>query len=296
MVKIAAVVVTYNRLGLLKECIDSLRNQTRKLDEIIVVNNDSTDGTKEWLNEQKDLSVIHQANLGGAGGFHTGIKTAYEKGYDWIWIMDDDGLPMKDALEELVKYKNSDTGVLNSLVVSKTIEKQLAFGLEDYIFNKYYIKIEEINDKEFVNGANFFNGTLLAKKTIDKIGFPEPLFFIYGDEYEYYLRIKNNSIEIKTITSSTILHPEQQHKYIGKGKWFYRYNFFNELRIEYYPKNSLILSFLYKEYTFKRLIKTYILDIYGLIFIQKKLFWSLKYLLAISKGFILFKIIKSNND
>jgi len=54
--KIAAVVVTYNRLELLKQCIDSIKNQTRKPDEIIVVNNSSTDGTLEWLNPNKDLT------------------------------------------------------------------------------------------------------------------------------------------------------------------------------------------------------------------------------------------------
>ena len=96
--KIAAVVVTYNRLALLQECITSLRNQTRKLDEIIVVNNSSTDGSFEWLNLQNDLAVITQENSGSAGGQHTGIKTAYEHGHDWIWCMDDDCIASKNAL------------------------------------------------------------------------------------------------------------------------------------------------------------------------------------------------------
>ncbi|MCB9247374.1 MAG: glycosyltransferase [Ignavibacteriales bacterium] len=119
--KIAAVVVTYNRLGLLKECIDSLRGQTRKLDEIIVVNNDSKDGTKEWLEEQKDVTKIHQENLGGAGGFHNGMKAAYEKGYDWIWLMDDDCLPKLNALEYLFTTEYNFDMVLNSTVLSKGI-------------------------------------------------------------------------------------------------------------------------------------------------------------------------------
>ncbi|MBI1933772.1 MAG: glycosyltransferase [Ignavibacteriales bacterium] len=80
--KICAVVVTYNRLKLLQECIEALKNQTIKLDEIIVVNNNSKDGTTEWLDKQKDLTNIHQENLGGAGGFQNGMKEAYIKGFD----------------------------------------------------------------------------------------------------------------------------------------------------------------------------------------------------------------------
>ena len=51
MDKVIAVVVTYNRQQLLSECIDALRNQTRKLDKILVVNNCSTDNTERWLQQ-----------------------------------------------------------------------------------------------------------------------------------------------------------------------------------------------------------------------------------------------------
>ena len=117
--KIAAVVVTYNRLNVLQECTNSLRNQTHKVDEIIVVNNSTTDGTLDWLNSQKDLTVITQENSGGAGGFHTGIKAAYENGYDWIWCMDDDTEPEMTALEQLCKYIDNEKMILASAVIGE---------------------------------------------------------------------------------------------------------------------------------------------------------------------------------
>ena len=73
MEKVIALVVTYNRQYLLTECITALRNQTRKPDAILVVNNGSTDNTEAWLRRQPDLEFITQANVGGAGGFYTGI-------------------------------------------------------------------------------------------------------------------------------------------------------------------------------------------------------------------------------
>jgi len=66
-----------------------------------VVNNDSTDGTEEWLKSQSDLQCIKQENLGGAGGFNTGLKYGYENNYEWIWFMDDDVVPQSDCLEKL---------------------------------------------------------------------------------------------------------------------------------------------------------------------------------------------------
>ncbi len=281
---IVAVVVTYNRLALLKECITSLKNQTSKLDEIIVINNDSNDGTKKWLNEQKDLTKIHQANLGGAGGFHTGLKTAYEKKYDWIWVMDDDGLPERNALEELLKYNKMKVGVLNSLVVSKSNPDELVFGLEDYLENKFYTKVTQLKNNTSINGANFFNGTLISKNTISKIGLPNPLFFIYGDEFEFFLRTKTRNIEIKTIPSSIILHPEQKHLYLGKGKFLHKLIEFNSLYVKYLPRNLMAIWYLYEEYTFRRLIKTYAYDLFGLLFIQKKISYALKYFSSIFVG------------
>ncbi|MBK6634329.1 MAG: glycosyltransferase [Chitinophagaceae bacterium] len=76
MEKVIAVVVTYNREALLSECITALRNQSRPLDAILIVNNGSTDGTETWLNQQNDLFFINQQNVGSSGGFSAGINWA----------------------------------------------------------------------------------------------------------------------------------------------------------------------------------------------------------------------------
>lgn len=76
MVKVTAVVVTYNRVNLLQRVVKALESQTIGLYKILVVNNGSTDGTKEWLDSQTNLTVIHQDNVGGSGGFYRGINEA----------------------------------------------------------------------------------------------------------------------------------------------------------------------------------------------------------------------------
>ena len=100
--QVTAVIVTYNRFELLKECIAAVKAQTYKPSFILVVNNSSTDGTTEWLNQQHDLIVIQQPNNGGAWGFYTGLKEGYRTNADWFWVMDDDTIPLPTALEKLV--------------------------------------------------------------------------------------------------------------------------------------------------------------------------------------------------
>lgn len=106
MNRIAAVVTTYNRLPLLKENIESLLSQSFSKLDIIIVNNNSTDGTEEYvlsLNNDKIKYYNTGANLGGAGGFAFGVKKALELGYDYAWLMDDDTIPDNTALEFLIK-------------------------------------------------------------------------------------------------------------------------------------------------------------------------------------------------
>ena len=102
----AAVVVTWNRKELLKQSIERLLNQSGAECDILIVDNDSTDGTVEMLEAEFDSPRIRYyntgANLGGAGGFHIGIYWAVSDGYENVWIMDDDCLPSDTALKELL--------------------------------------------------------------------------------------------------------------------------------------------------------------------------------------------------
>ncbi len=289
--RICVVVVTYNRIQLLQECVLALREQTKKLDGIIVVNNNSIDGTKEWLENQLDLISIHQPNLGGAGGFHNGMKMAHELGYDWIWFMDDDCLPDKYALKNLFQNDLQPYYVYNSLVLSKSNSDIINFGLYDSIERKYFLKFSQLEKKEFVNGGSFFNGSLFSKQVIDMLGLPIADFFIYGDDYEYYLRIQSRKIQIITYKSSIVLHPEQKFKCIGSGKLFYRWSYFNSNSTKYFPRNVITIWFYYAQYSTLRLLKTLMYDLTGIIIIQRRVDFFLKYIISIIQApFFIYKI------
>ena len=104
--KIATIVVTYNRVQLVTKCIDGIINQNKKPDRVYIIDNASTDNTYEVLyqngyvdNIKEDIEFVYikmNSNLGGAGGFYTGLNQAFNDGYDLFWVMDDDGVSDKD--------------------------------------------------------------------------------------------------------------------------------------------------------------------------------------------------------
>jgi len=206
METVAAVLVTYNRLADLKKCVDTLREQTRPLDAIFVINNGSTDGTDEWLVTQPDLRVTTQANLGGAGGFATGLETAYQAGYTWLWCMDDDCLAAPDALANLLKSPNLGPCIKNSMSVSVNSRDELAFFVDRP--NQSYRKVSDMAGLDLRYGvASFFNGTLVHSGVVKAIGVPDKNLFIWGDEVEYMTRAQKMGFPVVTVPSSVFYHP-----------------------------------------------------------------------------------------
>ena len=191
--KIAAVVVTFNRKKLLKENIECLLNQTVKsVLDIIIIDNHSTDGTKDEIKTYiLKNEVIYQdtgSNLGGAGGFQFGIKYAVEHGYDYIWVMDDDCMPMKNTLEEFLsmdKKLNGKYGFLSSQVlwrdqsicVMNKQRKNMAQNVSD--FNSEIVSVVMAS----------FVSLFIRTSVVYELGFPIKEFFIWTDDWEYTRRI-----------------------------------------------------------------------------------------------------------
>lgn len=223
MEKICAVIVTYNRPELLCRCVEHLLKQTYPLDILIYDNHSSMD-TKRALEEREFLNdhvtyYYAEKNTGGSGGFHNGMKMAVEKGYEYLWLMDDDGYAVEDTtLERIMEAKElikDELFILNSLVICDEETLQLSFSVDRSFDGKYVQSLAQ--DGLYKGAANPFNGTLIPTKLIDKIGYTKKEFFVYGDETEYTLRSKANGAELYTVVNSLYYHPT----YIAKKKKFF---------------------------------------------------------------------------
>lgn len=208
-----AVIVTYNRLDILKKCIEAVLNQSYKDLKVVIIDNASTDGTRQYIEELSNNKIIYintGKNLGGAGGFNRGIKEAYLKGAKWVWIMDDDVLPNPNALEELMKalkiVKPQKTSFLASCVYSPKGEAMNTPGVDLRSKNGYPFWYEYL-DKGLVklNAATFVS-ILVNSAAIEKCGLPCSDFFIWGDDTEYTKRIYRHYGLAYLVGKSKVVH------------------------------------------------------------------------------------------
>lgn len=261
MSSVCAVVVTYNRKDLLQKCLNALLNQTQKPDHILVVDNASTDGTVEVLKEQyPNIEILSlPTNVGGAGGFFEGMKYAYEAGYKWLWIMDDDGIPDKECLMKLLNHSNK-ADVLVPIQVNSQGEK---YGAGFWKGRYYGANLE---GQGTLNVELFsFVGPLIHRKVITTCGLPKKEFFIWADDLEYSLRIRENGLRTMVILDA-IFH----HEYGGESKMVKRFgrlsyrssqppwkNYYGSrnqlLMLKTLKKNERIKSYLWNIYLLFRL-------------------------------------------
>jgi GT2 family glycosyltransferase len=205
--RVCAVVVTFNRCALLRRCLEALQSQSHVPDSILVVNNASTDGTEEMLRQEfPQLPVLRlEQNMGGAGGFHAGMKQAYEEGYDWLWLMDDDGVPAPDCLENLLEHAAPN----RVLVPIQQDSSGRHYGLT--VWRGQHVDIAaEIKAAPGAQRDDFlfaFVGPLIPRQIVERIGLPNKDFFIWLDDWDYATRIRRQpDLEIVAVPNATFFH------------------------------------------------------------------------------------------
>ena len=258
--KNTAIVVTYNRLSLLKECIHGILSQTKKADNIIVINNQSTDGTGEWLATQP-VTTITQENKGGAWGFFTGIKSAYESGADWIWVMDDDTIPQPDALEMLLKCSTNTNLQKFGFFVSKAIWTDGSPHVMNLPDINTFIKGTPFSTFDsygatLVNAASFVS-ILISKEAVFECGLPMKEFYIWADDVEFTSRITGAGFLAAYVKDSVVLHKTATnygadiYQAEKKDAWKHVYGIRNKLYIKKKKKGIVRFWFsVLKNYLF----------------------------------------------
>lgn len=270
--KVITIVVTYNRKELLKECIESLLNQKDAYTDILVIDNNSNDGTEEMIKEYPGIMYENtRENLGGAGGFNYGIKKVFslKEKYDYIWIMDDDTIPDDNVLNKILNCANlhKNFGFISPKIVWKdgslcNMNKQMT--ITGKVIDENTENMQKLEHCSFV--ACFIN-----REAIINIGLPIKEFFIWCDDSEYTERISkkydnyylneckvvhkmNNNLPVK-IESDNNNRIERYH-------YFYRNRFFIAKRkglktiIKYHIriiKDILIVLVKSKDFKFKRI-------------------------------------------
>jgi GT2 family glycosyltransferase len=188
------------------DLLDCLLAQPHLLQQVFIIDNLSSDGTGQALQQaylpSNQITYVNlNENLGGAGGFTAGIKCAYGQGYDWFWLMDDDALPASDALENLIKQAVDPFAIYGSTALH---DGQLCWPITYQ--GQVTTELNELSELTSVGGIPFL-GFLIHREMVNKIGFPDQNFFISGDDIEYCQRAKRLGYPIVMVKGSHIYHP-----------------------------------------------------------------------------------------
>lgn len=209
----AAVVVTYNRKDLLIENIQCLMGQKPEAPAIIIIDNHSNDGTKDAIQHYIDTNQIEYcdtgANLGGAGGFSFGIKYAAEKGFDYVWVMDDDCMPNPDALAAFIaadEQLKGQYGFLSSKVLWKD-GNLCTMNLQRETLTKNIQGFE--NRIQPIVMASFVS-LFIPRQIIEEMGLPIKEFFIWTDDWEYTRRI-SRKYSSYAVADSVVVHKSKNN-------------------------------------------------------------------------------------
>lgn len=222
MNKIAIIICNYNKKNDVIRCIESVFNSSFKSLDLYVVDNASTDGSvKEIKNTYSEQPIIieNKVNLGGAGGFNSGIKVAVKHDYQYIMLLDNDVILNKEAISASLNLleRNPNICMVGSKICSMTIPDQVqefgakidfdTYGMQ--LMYKGYLnaddydgELPEIIDCDYVAACSM----MVRVSAIKEVGLMDENNFIYWDDIDWGYRFKLHGYRVVAYSQSVAWH------------------------------------------------------------------------------------------
>lgn len=225
------VIVTYNNVDTIEECLNSLRALKVRPTDIIVIDNASTDGTHELLKNWSDVKLISmQENAGFAAAANIGIA---EAGTELVAILNPDTVVAEEWLSSLIgpMKENENAGACQSTVLLhdrpsliNTDGNMLHFLGFAWVGNygSRYIRSDGWRNIGYPSGCSM----MIRKSAFNKVGMFENFFFMYHDDIDLGARMRLSGREVILGNGSIVYHkyrPEVSHLklyYAERNRWF----------------------------------------------------------------------------
>jgi GT2 family glycosyltransferase len=220
--KLACIIVTYNRFTKLQKALDAYAKQTTPPDFLIVVNNNSMDTTtqdyldqweQEKLGATKKVVLSYEDNRGSAGGFMAGCKKALALGAEWIWLAPDDAYPETDALAQAQKFLNDEKLPEDVVAICGSVYEKNRLALnhrQRYQAKLWSFKHTPVPESEYQQPS--FNvqlcsavGLIIKAEVLEDLGHVEPAYFIYGTDLGYSYKLSQQG-EILCLPAVKVQH------------------------------------------------------------------------------------------
>lgn len=223
---ISIIIVTYNTRQMTSECIDSIFEKTKDVDfEVILVDNASSDGSKDFFEKDNRIKYIYsKENLGFGGGNNLGYE--HSNG-NYIFLLNSDTLLVNNAIKEFYDYMQNapkNVGCIGCVLQDKfgrrihsyhTEHPSLCWFFKEILcfsipklYNPYKRRErKQANDTyptkvAAITGADLF----IRRETIEKCGMFDTDFFMYYEETEMQYRFQRNGYYSFVIDTPKIIH------------------------------------------------------------------------------------------
>jgi len=221
MDRIGVFVCNYNKKDMVVQCVQSILNQTMTQIDVYVVDNASSDGSVEALKRRFGNRIVileNKENLGGSGGFNTGLRRGIQNNYDYLVLADNDVVMADNAIECLYHYmkEHSEVGLCGAKILEKQSPQIIqemggTLQLNQFRVVSYY---HRNNDSERIPkelNCDFVSAcTLMANgKAMNEIGVMDDDFYIYMDDIEWCIRMKQAGYRIAVCGDARVWHEKQ---------------------------------------------------------------------------------------
>jgi len=215
--KVYIIVLNYNGRNVIKKCLSSVFKIDYPNFEVILVDNNSKDGSFEIAkaNFSRAIFIKNEENLGFSTGCNVGIKFALERMADYVMLLNNDTEVEKDFLTKLIAVGEGDKqiGIL-SPVIFNSANKQIWFSggkinwLKMKSIHSNQIKTEDFYSSNFITGC----AMLIKSRVLKEIGLLDENYFLYWEDADLSLRSKKAGFKNVVVTASWVYHSEESAK------------------------------------------------------------------------------------
>jgi GT2 family glycosyltransferase len=213
--RVLAHIHTFNDADVIEQALDSLQQQTRKPDAVVIVDNGSSDRTLDRPFPCSVTVIRHPTNLGTSGAVRTGFGYAVERDFDWIWILDADSVPEPGALERLLDFFERLPALAQQRVcflICRVVAGTGATQHEPLIFTSSGGKPAPPGSEGYSRcDCCLWSGSLYRTAAIREIGLPQADYVLDWGDLEYGYRARRLGF------TSYMIHNCVLHQDVGRG-------------------------------------------------------------------------------
>jgi len=217
--KTAVVIVNWNRKEAVLKLLKSLQDTFSQNEEIVVVDNASTDGSVEAIRLQfPEVQVItNSENKGGTAGFNAGIKHALRRGdFEYIWLLDNDAQVEENSFKELRRAMadHESIGLAGSRIIDSerneiTVEAGAFLRWDTIDVNPLFRNKKDFNPKTEVEDVDYVAicSAMVRASSLSKVGLMDERFFFFWDDMDWGLRFRKRGFRVVSVLNSIVYHP-----------------------------------------------------------------------------------------